>query len=265
MNSISSTHRCYSKAVDDHDPVSTADPPGAYGGVGIFYRKDWNLKVVDLPDGGNIEVQASSPVLIIGVYLPSRKYVKKDSSTEDPMEYEAVLAQLKEILCTYEDTHNIFLCGDMNVSLVRRHGNPQDQLLSDFVSQLELVSYQDGSPTFFHENGKDKSEIDYILTKADSNLISEPTTVMQKDPVNLSDHTSLGITLMVSTKSSCSQRATVSVKPKWNTCNVGLYREAVRNNLRKSFGNKILRSNSMYDVHCQIRDLTTALKFATEY
>ena len=64
------------------------------------------------------------------------------------------------------------------------------------------MSYQAGSPTFFHENGKDKSEIDYILIKADSDLISEPTTVMQKDPVNLSDHTSLGITLTVSAKSS---------------------------------------------------------------
>ena len=92
LNGITSTHRCYSKAVDDYDPVPPAGPPRGYGGVGIFYRKDWNLKVVDLTDGGNriciIEVQAGSPVLITCVYLPSRKYVKKDSSTEDPMEYK---------------------------------------------------------------------------------------------------------------------------------------------------------------------------------
>lgn len=85
MNGVSAFYRCYSKAVDDHDPVSPAGLPRGYGGVGIFYGKDWNLKVVELPNGGNricvIEVQASSPVLIITIYLPSRKYVKKDSST----------------------------------------------------------------------------------------------------------------------------------------------------------------------------------------
>lgn len=118
-------------------------------------------------------------------------------------------------------------------------------------------------PTFFHENGKDKSEIDYILTKANPKLIFEPPTDMQKDPVNLSGHTSLSITLAVAANSS-PKGVTVSVNPKWITCNIGLYKETARNNLRKSFGNRNLQSNSMYDVHCQIRDLTNVLKSAAK-
>lgn len=268
LNQLTPYHRCHSKAVDDNDPVSPAGPPRGYGGVAILYRTDWNLKVVECPDGGNricvIELQSKTPTLIVNVYLPSRKYVKKDSSTGDPDEYEAVLAQVQEIIQTYEGSHSILLCGDMNASLKRRQGNPQDQLLFDFVNQMNLISYQSGSPTFFHDNGKDKSEIDYILTSSSEDLISEPTSVMQKDPINLSDHTSLQISLQMDFETSPSQKLTITVKPKWLTCNVRLYKETVRNNLRSSFGERNQNSNSLYDVQCQIRELTSVLKSATE-
>ena len=181
-----------------------------------------------------IELQSKNSVLIVNVYLPSRKYVKKDSLTGDPNEYEAVLAQLQEIIHTYEGTHNL-LCGDMIASLTRRQGNPQDQLLYNFVHQMNLTSYQGGSPTFFHENGKDKSEIDYIFTRS-SQLMSETTSVMQKDPQNLSDHTSLHITLKTVFEINTPQKVTISVKSKWHACNVQLYKETVKNSLRNSFG-----------------------------
>ena len=47
----------------------------------------------------------------------------------------STLDQLQEIIHAYENTHNILLCGDMNSSLLKRHGNPQDQMLHDFVLQ----------------------------------------------------------------------------------------------------------------------------------
>ena len=148
--------------------------------------------------------------------------------------------------------------------LTRRQGNPQDQLLYNFVHQMNLTFYQGGSPTFFHENGKDKSEIDYIFTKSSQDLISETTSVMQKDPLNLSDHTSLHITLKTVFEINTPQKVTISVKPKWHTYNVQLYKETVKNSLRNFFGMRNQNSNCIYDIQCQIRDLTRILKPATE-
>ena len=185
LNSISNIHRCCSKAVDDNDPVSPIGPQRGYGGVGIFYRKDWNLKILEIPSGGSrvsvIEICAINPLLVISVYLPSRKYVRKDSSTGDPSEFESILAQLAEIIQTYESSQNIVLCGDMNSSLLKRQGNDRDQMLSHFTKAMNLHSYQQGVPTFFHENGKDTLELDYIFTKAPNLSISiKPTIVKEK-------------------------------------------------------------------------------------
>ena len=92
-----------------------------------------------------IEVQAENPHLVIIVCLPSRKYVKKDSSNGDPTEFISTLDQVQEIISAYENTHDILLCGGMNSSLVKLHGNSQDQLLSEFVLQMQLSSYHDGT------------------------------------------------------------------------------------------------------------------------
>ena len=55
--------------MDDDDPISPAGPPRGYGGVGILYRKDWDLRVVECPSGGNricaVEILSDPPVLII--------------------------------------------------------------------------------------------------------------------------------------------------------------------------------------------------------
>ena len=126
-----------------------------------------------------IEVQAESPLLVICAYLPSRKYVKKDSSSEDPTEFMSTLDQLKEIIHAYENTHTIHLCGGMNSSLLKWHGNHQDQKLHDFVLQLGLSSHQGGTQTFSPRNGRDNSEITYILTNCEQNMILKPTTVAE--------------------------------------------------------------------------------------
>ena len=267
LNSISNTHRCCSKAVDDNDPVSPIGPPRGYGGVGIFYRKDWNLKILEIPSGRSrvsvIEICAINPLLVISVYLPSRKYVRKDSSTGDPSEFESILAQLAEIIQTYESSHNIVLCGDMNSSLRKRQGNDRDQMLSHFTKAMNLHSYQQGFPTFFHENGKDTSKIDYIFTKARNLIISKPTIVKEKNSLNLSDHTHLEIELKFDYETATPQNITIPVKPKWQTCNVQLYRKTVEEGLRESF-RRNQTSDSIYDLHCQIRDLTNVMKDATE-
>lgn len=176
--------------MDGDDPVSPAGPPRGYGGVAIFYRNDWDLKVVECPIGGNrvcaVEVQCDPPLLVVSTYLPSRKYVTKNSTSADPFEYETVLAKLSEIISIYQFSHEIIICGDMNASLQQRLGNKQDQALISFVRSLDLKSYQSGKPTFFHENGRDTSEIDYIFTKSHSVIINCPTIIEDRHPLNLS-------------------------------------------------------------------------------
>ena len=211
-----------------------------------------------------VEVQTENPLLVICAYLPSRKYVKKDSSTGDPIEFMSTLDQLQEIIHAYENTHNILLCGDMNSSLLKRHGNPQDQKLSDFVSQLGLSSHQDGTSTFFHGNGRDDSETDYILTKCEQNLILKPTTVAENSSSKLSDHTTLSMDIKMDFESQNPQKIKISVRPKWSSFDVQLYKEAVRKWIITSFHND-QTTDSIFDIHCQIRMLTDILKAATEY
>ena len=44
----------------------------------------------------------------------------------------STLDQLQEIIHAYENTHNILLCGDINSSLLKRHGNPKAQMLHEY-------------------------------------------------------------------------------------------------------------------------------------
>ena len=56
-----------------------------------MYRKDWNLNVIELPDGGNrvcvIEIQSERPLLVISAYLPSRKYGRSSLTNEKDHHY----------------------------------------------------------------------------------------------------------------------------------------------------------------------------------
>ena len=89
LNSISNTHRCCSKAVDDNDPVSPIGPPRGYGGVGIFYRKDWNLKILEIPSGGSrvsvIEICAINPLLLFRYISPEPQVCEKGFINRRPI------------------------------------------------------------------------------------------------------------------------------------------------------------------------------------
>lgn len=174
----------------------------------------------------------------------------------------SVLAQLNEIVSTYQPLHEIIICGDMNASIMQRHGNKQDQALASFLQSLDLKSYQNGKPTFFHENGRDSSEIDYILTKCHSTIFQGPTKVVGKHPLNLSDHVLVSANLNVRHCTKKIDSVSIHVKPKWHKCDLDLFKESVRTHIQQSFLCK--HTSSAYDIHCQIRDLTDILKNAAE-
>ena len=152
-------------------------------------------------------------------------------------------------------SHEIILCGDMNSSLQIRRENEQDQKLCNFIQEMHLTSPKDAAPTFFHENGKDTSTIDYILTKFHQLSVTRNTTVREKDPLNLSDHTALELEIDFDFNTRSPKKISISVNPKLQSCDV---HRGIRNSLQS-----IKESTSMYDIQCQTRDLTNILKDAT--
>ena len=78
-------------------------------------------------------------------------------------DFDAILLELQEILDKFSNSHAVILPGDMNSSLLSRENNDQDKKLPNFCSRKGITSLQHGVPTFYHVNGKDVAEIDYIL------------------------------------------------------------------------------------------------------
>ena len=71
--------------------------------------------------------------------------------------------ELSEILEKYKNKANILLVGDMNASL--RRDSAQDRQFKCFLNEndMKVPPKCINSATFFHFNGKDTSQIDYVL------------------------------------------------------------------------------------------------------
>ena len=124
----------------------------------------------------------SDPLLcIINVYLPCRNSKATEAFEDIPLE-------LQKVLDKYTCTHGIILLGDMNSSLLNRGANVQDKKLHNCCAQNELISLQHGVPTFFHVNGDDEAEIDYILLNKKAKPLVETVRVDYYTASNTSDH-----------------------------------------------------------------------------
>ena len=101
--------------------------------------------------------------------------------------YRECLDVLHDIIRTFEPTHKILLCGDLNGIFLPTRNN-KHVILKDCVKAncLSTDSYNCIEPTFFHFNGVVTSQIDYILA-TDPNLFYK-YSVLQKDPCNVSSH-----------------------------------------------------------------------------
>lgn len=62
--------------------------------------------------------------------------------------------QLAEIVEKYNQTHAIFICGDMNASLQGRDGNDSDKILKRLCEEKGLSSRQTVEATFHNVNNK---------------------------------------------------------------------------------------------------------------
>jgi exonuclease III len=113
-----------------------------------------------IPDGGNrivgIRLNTTPPILILCVYLPCRGNSNTDL-------FQETLDELSEILEKYKNKANILLGGDMNVSL--RRDSAQDRQFKCFLNEndMKVPPKCTHSATFLHFNGKDTSQIHYVL------------------------------------------------------------------------------------------------------
>ncbi len=160
LNLLDEHFDSHGKAVDENDPIPPVQKPRGYGGVATLTRNNIDSNFRKAADGGNrivvTEIIADIPVCICNVYMPSRN--SRTSSS-----YSELLQEINEIISKYKLTHAIIILGDMNASLKQRKGNEHDVMFQKFCEENKLFTHQSGNPTFFHENGRDEAELDYIL------------------------------------------------------------------------------------------------------
>ncbi|XP_033728127.1 uncharacterized protein LOC117317427 [Pecten maximus] len=98
-------------------------------------------------------------------------------------DYQETLDELTEIIAKYNVTANIIIGDDKNASLMRN--SPQDKLFQTFITEnnLRIPQINNTSPTFYHHNGRDTSQIDYFAESG--NLISS-YTIFEREACNTS-------------------------------------------------------------------------------
>ena len=198
----------FGKALDDDNPLPQYRSLTGMVEWRLLFRKDMNLKVRKCRDGGcriAVTEVVSDPLLrIVNVYMASTN----GGATDD---FDAILLELQEILDKFSNSHAVILLGDMNSSLLCRENNDQDKKLLNFCSRNGLASLQHGVPTFYHVNGKDTAEIDYILLKEKAKFLAN---TMEVELNHVPVYTILKIRIMMKTL----KPVTVKLKPKWDKC-----------------------------------------------
>ena len=100
----------------------------------------------------------------------------------------------------------------MNASL-HRNDRRRDNLFRNFIHEngLKLANNHPERPTFFHHNGKYKSQIDYFLFKSTEHL-NASVKIKEIDALNTSDHTLVLTTVGVDAK--------ILTKPRWGNVTI---------------------------------------------
>jgi hypothetical protein len=164
--------------------------------------------------------------------MPSRGYADSEEK------FEAVLDEISELIEKYSGTHDILLAGDMNASMSRIQPQARDRKLCELLNTFGLETQQNPQlNTFHHENGKDKSAIDYIFIKPSTSIVIEDTKTHDMDPVNTSDHAPVGVRVKHVRRQKGSgkekqQQASTSTKVIWEKCNTEVYKQSILEGLQ---------------------------------
>ena len=190
LSNVDPRFNYFARSVDDLQPISPYQKPRGYGGTAFMWRKSIDDMVKELPDGDKrvicIEISNQSEKLcLIGAYLPCR-----GNGANCETEYRETLDSIREIYTKYHDSHTVILMGDLNGSLTRDNPNSRDTSLRKFCAELNISTDVPKEDTFFHVNGKDSNQSDYILFQnSDRHLQLEYVTIGYNSmATNVSDH-----------------------------------------------------------------------------
>ena len=78
--------------------------------------------------------------------------------------------------------------------------------------------------TFHHHNGKDKSQIDYILFKGKTLNLQPRVSIIPFDAINTSDHTLIKVEITTQISKLAPKSAKIYTKPAWDKCNSDEYK-----------------------------------------
>ena len=198
---------CHIRCFDCNEPISNFQVPRGRGGVAILWPIERDKYIKKLTDGNEriiaAEIQTKNkPICLINVYLPT-KMANSDN------QYQENLDILQTMIDKYVDSHTIIICGDMNGSLSIERNNSHDAKLKSFMKLNEFHLHTDvrNQSTFYHHDGKSKSQIDYIIANDD---VIESITFFDQDHLNSSTHipvkaklSSKMATMKTKTRTSC--------------------------------------------------------------
>lgn len=260
MLQLNSNFDAYTKSVDDDNPISPFHKPRGFSGVSIMWNKKLKDSVYKIPDGGKrivcIELQTESKKLcILNAYLPCRGRYSEQ-------EYAEVLDEIAEIIKKFGNSHIIILAGDLNASLTRDIPNSRDVLLRNFCLEMEISTDVPNEPTFFHVNGNDRNQTDYLLVKeCDKHYISSYVAIPFCELTsNVSDHIPVTVSIDLGPILKKFQRMnnhTTHMKLNWDKMNKDEYRNVAETFLTPS----ITISNSS-DLLTHLESLMSSLNDA---
>ncbi|CAC5420034.1 unnamed protein product [Mytilus coruscus] len=167
------------------------------------------------------------PICLINVYMPSG-----NENCDD--KYKDMLAQLEEIIEKYQEKYHIMLCGDLNASL-HRDNRSRDMFLKQFIinNELELENKYPIKPTFYNHNKISKSQIDYFLHKRAVKNIQYTVSILNIQPLNVSDHT-IVIAEVIGILNRKQRQITKMLKrPDWRKCDKDIYQETIATKLKE--------------------------------
>jgi hypothetical protein len=220
----------HSKSVDQNDPCPPLQRSRGHGGTAILYKSDLVNLVEQCPDGSErivvLLLKTVPAICLVSVYFPCRgRYSVQD--------YLETLDQLAEIIQKYNSTAIIVIAGDFNASLLMERDDSQSKHLRNFVKEMGLSAPVNigRKPTFYAHNGKDTSQIDYVLTTRGKHL--QNVVIGEMAPTNTSTHVPLAavITNIKVYKTVNTHRPVYRPCPIWSKCDTETFQDYVSQNL----------------------------------
>ena len=184
------------------------------GGIGILWRKSLKVTPVSGVDSDRICAisidTTSSPILVIGVYLPT--------SNSPIDEYRHCIHTIESLINRHRNM-TVIIAGDFNAHIgatggPRGIGDPNSQglLLLDMIHNNDLyiptLSCLSTGPLHTFFRGNTTTTTDYIIMDAlHSNMVLTSTTI-DNHPLNFSDHLPVAIHLSIPTPYCCTTHPT---------------------------------------------------------